>query len=105
MPKINIKFATYTRDFIGGKKEVTLELPSSSTINNLIEELSNRFERSFKEKIIDSKTGKLQQHVIILVNGREITFLKGLETVLNENDEVAFIPPFAGGSLKFIGDE
>ncbi|MEM3506389.1 MAG: MoaD/ThiS family protein [Candidatus Bathyarchaeia archaeon] len=98
MPKVNIRFATYMRDFIGGKKEVALELPPSSTIKTLIEELSNRFEKSFKEKIIDSKTGKLQQHVIILVNGREITFLNGLETTLNDNDEVAFIPPFAGGA-------
>jgi molybdopterin converting factor small subunit len=33
----------------------------------------------------------------ILINGREYTQLNGLETVINEGDTIAFLPPIAGG--------
>ena len=34
---------------------------------------------------------------VLIVNGREITYLDGLETRLRDGDVVAFIPPVAGG--------
>ncbi|MGD2200386.1 MAG: MoaD/ThiS family protein [Candidatus Bathyarchaeota archaeon] len=33
----------------------------------------------------------------ILVNGRNIDLLEGLETLLHDGDEVVFMPPAAGG--------
>jgi molybdopterin converting factor small subunit len=34
---------------------------------------------------------------LILVNGKEISVLKGLETVLKEGDEILLIPVIHGG--------
>ena len=32
-----------------------------------------------------------------MVNGRNISFLNGLETKIKENDKIAIFPPGAGG--------
>jgi molybdopterin converting factor small subunit len=32
-----------------------------------------------------------------MVNGRDIGFLKGMETVLQNGDEILILPPVAGG--------
>jgi molybdopterin converting factor small subunit len=32
-----------------------------------------------------------------MVNGRDITFLNGLKTILKDGDEILIIPPVAGG--------
>ncbi|MCK5246700.1 MoaD/ThiS family protein, partial [Candidatus Bipolaricaulota bacterium] len=33
----------------------------------------------------------------VLINGRNIQFLQGHDTVLNDGDTVAFLPPVGGG--------
>jgi molybdopterin converting factor small subunit len=41
--------------------------------------------------------GKLKTGIAILVNGRNINFLQGLNTSLVPGDKVTIIPPAAGG--------
>jgi molybdopterin converting factor small subunit len=35
--------------------------------------------------------------MLILINGREISALNGLDTILQEGDEVVFVPVVHGG--------
>jgi molybdopterin converting factor small subunit len=39
----------------------------------------------------------LRPALIVLLNGRNIAFLGGLQAVLQEGDEVAVFPPLKGG--------
>lgn len=39
----------------------------------------------------------LQRYVRLLVNGRDIEIGQGLETPLNNGDQIAIFPPLAGG--------
>lgn len=52
-------------------------------------------------KEVDSRYGdKVRRHLkncTILVNGRNIGYLKGKRTRLNAGDEVSIFPPLAGG--------
>ena len=41
--------------------------------------------------------GKIKEFYKIFVNGRDVEYLKGLETELRDGDEVAIFPPIAGG--------
>jgi molybdopterin converting factor small subunit len=43
-------------------------------------------------QLIDSRSNSL-----VLINGREISVLSGLETKLSDGDEVVFIPVVHGG--------
>jgi len=50
-------------------------------------------ERTFSDQDLnDSRSNSL-----ILVNGVEVSILKGLETRLNDGDEVVFVPVVHGG--------
>ena len=40
----------------------------------------------------------LRSHVRVMVNGRDMDLLQGLETNLTNSDQIAIFPPIAGGS-------
>ncbi|HID27596.1 MAG TPA: molybdopterin synthase sulfur carrier subunit, partial [Methanosarcinales archaeon] len=42
-------------------------------------------------------TNGLRDYVKIMVNGRSIAFLNGINTLLQDGDVVAIFPPVAGG--------
>ena len=46
--------------------------------------------------ILDDKM-QLKDYVSILLQGRNISLLNGLDTRLHDNDELAIFPPLAGG--------
>jgi molybdopterin synthase subunit MoaD len=49
-----------------------------------------------REELLD-EGGNLKPMYNILVNGRAVEWLNGLDTRLKNGDEVVFIPPAAGG--------
>jgi molybdopterin synthase sulfur carrier subunit len=49
-----------------------------------------------KERLCD-EAGELRRFVNVYVNGEDVRFLSGLETVLKAGDEVSIVPAVAGG--------
>lgn len=49
------------------------------------------------EHVIDPGTGELLPYVNIMLRGRLIRDLEGLETPVGEDEEMAIFPPIAGG--------
>ncbi|MGB9792387.1 MAG: MoaD/ThiS family protein [Thermacetogeniaceae bacterium] len=78
-----------TTDFSG---KTVLEL-----LENLCAHYGKELSRWFFAPQEASKRKELSGNVIILVNGRAIEHLAGLETPLKESDEVAIFPKMAGG--------
>lgn len=67
-----------------------VEAPAGSTLRDLL--------RSLKSKGLDVLEGEnLRAETNVLVNGEQVEYGKGLDTVLQEGDEVAVFPPVAGG--------
>ncbi|MGD2153643.1 MAG: molybdopterin converting factor subunit 1 [Gemmatimonadales bacterium] len=73
-------FAAYREVF--GVDQLELELPDGSTLEALIEDVRAR-----------AGTSVLPRQLVVAVN-RDYA---AVETVLRDGDEVAFIPPVAGG--------
>lgn len=87
--KIKVKVFFTLREKLGWKEKI-IEMPSGSTIKDLIEvfpRINNEIERY----------RSIGHSMIIMVNGRHIEFLNGYDTVLQDGDEVSFFPPAAGG--------
>ena len=80
------------RVFQEEKKQI--DLSNASNIRTLLLVLCNSRER--RDRIFDEH-GNVRQNISIVINGRNIVFLKGLETELNAGDSVAIFPPMAGG--------
>jgi len=58
--------------------------------------LAEKYGEQIRNKIYDEK-GMLRRFVNIYVNGKDIRFLKHLDTQLNDEDHVSIIPAVGGG--------
>jgi MoaD family protein len=61
-------------------------------IHLFLTEHGNKIHKTF----INPK-GELENHVVILVNGRNYMFLDELKTKLKDGDEIVISPPLVGG--------
>ncbi len=43
------------------------------------------------------RNGRLRQHIRDMVNGHDIELDRGLDTTINDMDQIAIFPPVAGG--------
>ena len=78
--------------------EMVLEIPekTGTTVRYTIEELIRREDlRDLRTLLISSSDPR--SNALILVSGREIGSLNGLETELKDNDELALLPVAHGG--------
>jgi len=96
MVKVIVKAFATIREAIGEFGKISLEFPEQVTVKNLIEVLSKNFGEKFNSEVLDDN-GLPKKTIKIFVNGRDIEFLDGLSTNLKDGDEVALIPPIAGG--------
>ncbi len=78
-----------------GKRQISL--PAESTLQDLLANLRNDLDEQFKQQA-DGGFQQLTELLVVLLNGRHDSHLpEGMDTVLQEGDEVAIFPPIAGG--------
>jgi len=91
--KIRVKsFATF-RDIL--PRELEMEVPAGSTVGVLIDTLVRQY--PLLEDLLFRTPHLLRESVVILRNGRNISFTGGPATPLGEGDLVAIFPPLGGG--------
>jgi len=93
--KVNFKFVGSFRN-ITNKNKVVMELDEGAKLKEAIKRIIEEFPK-IKRALIDPELGDPRPNTLIVVNGREISVLKGLETVLRDGDEVVLIPVSHGG--------
>lgn len=81
---------------LAGVEEAELEL-SGRRVQDVVEELVERFGEAFRETLIDPTLRSPTPRVIISVNGVEVGCLRGLDTELRDGDVVDLIPIVHGG--------
>lgn len=81
---------------LGGQK-VELEVPEGSTVRAVLASLVERCGEKLKKKLINPSDGEPYPYLRLVLNGRDIAFLKGLETIVHDGDTLFIIPPAAGG--------
>lgn len=89
-----IKLFATLRD-VAGKKEIEVPFHDGETVRELVETM-NTVCPALKGKIVD-ETGELTGFVHIIVHGRNIQWLNGLETTIRATDTLVLMPPTAGG--------
>ena len=93
---MTVKFFAYLREpQYAGCKEMTC--PPPETVARLGEELSGRFGPAFRGEFFSPDGTALGERVIVMVNGRRVEFLQGLDTPLADRDTVQIFPVVAGG--------
>jgi len=70
----------------------------NATVKSIISQLvSQESYASLRQLLLDSETADPRPNALIMVSGREINTLNGLETKLTENDELSLLPVAHGG--------
>lgn len=72
-----------------------LELPSHATVIDAFELLGSRY-RVFYERVFEP-TGGIRRNINALVNGGNVQFREGFNTILVEGDRLSVLPPVGGG--------
>ena len=93
--KVNVRLLGVFRG-VSGKSQVILEI-EHPTVRKVIKQLSESLSAEAKRLLLDPELNDPRPNALILVNGKEISALKGLETEIKEEDEVVIVPVSHGG--------
>jgi len=93
--EITVKFIGALRH-LSGKEQLTLNCHEDMLLKELVFKI-NQQTPQLEKSLVDQLGKDYTANALILVNGREISVLKGLETKLNDGDEVVFVPVVHGG--------
>jgi molybdopterin converting factor small subunit len=89
-------YLTY-RDVIG-KREIQLRDDTPISLLDFKRELAIELGGEHGSALFDKETATVGQHVAVMHNGRHYNHLpERLNTVLQDQDEIAIFPPAAGG--------
>ena len=90
----SLKLYSTLRDAVGAK-ELTIPFQNVHTVRDMIQVIGT-MNPTLGAKIVNGD-GELTGLVHILVHGRNIMWLQGLDTVVSDKDEIVLLPPSAGG--------
>ncbi len=77
---------------------ISLELPARTDVRTAIGELiSSQQFHELKQLLVEGGQSDPRPNALIMVSGREIGSLNGLETELKDGDELALLPIAHGG--------
>jgi MoaD family protein len=88
---VTVKIPTQLRAATGGEAEVEV---SGETVGEALDAVFATHSE-LRDRITED--GSLRRFVNVYVSGEDIRFQQGLETGINEGDEVTILPAVAGG--------
>ncbi|MFW0796491.1 MoaD/ThiS family protein [Gordonia sp. CPCC 205515] len=88
---VTVSIPTILRPHTGGEKRVEA---SGATLSEVIDSLESG-NPGIKERLVAD--GKLHRFVNIYVNDEDVRFSGGLDTTIDDGDDVTILPAVAGG--------
>ena len=89
---VTVKIPTQLRSVTGGDGETTVD--GATTVGDVLDGLYERYDGLRDHIAVD---GDLRRFVNVYVGGEDIRFLDGLDTPVEDGDEVTILPAVAGG--------
>ena len=91
-PTITINVPGPLRMYCDGASQLTFQ---ANTVRTVLEHLE-RSEQALYRNICD-ETGAVRRHLNVFVNTENVRDLEGVDTTLNQGDEVTILPAVSGG--------
>ena len=92
---ITLKFIGALRHASGNEK-IALDCKAGASLMDLVNAVTKEMP-VLRRNLLDEQLEEPKPNALILVNGKEISVLDGLETKLKDGDEVVFVPVVHGG--------
>ena len=77
--------------------EIVLDVERDARIKTVVTQLASREDFQNLKQLLLGSTSDPRPNALVLVSGREINTLRGLDTLLHEDDEVSMLPIAHGG--------
>jgi len=90
-----IRYYAYFRKDAGCKEETLFLAPVSAL--ELLQKLSDIHGQNLRKNLLTAKQDDIHPDVIFLIDGRNIDFINGNNSVVNEDAVVSLFPRIAGG--------
>lgn len=100
--KIVVKPYLFLRDILGfTSREIEMPGEREQTVGELLNLLRHSYQLPDRVDIAQGQLVLFKENqpigLVMLINGRNIARLNGLETVLKDGDQLTFFPPATGG--------
>ena len=92
---ITVRFIGALRS-ASGKGKIAIKVKNAVPLREFIKKIVEE-QPKLKRALIDHELEDPRPNALILVNGKEINVLNGLETLLKDGDEMVFVPVLHGG--------
>ena len=90
-----VRIPTPLRRVTNGQDKVDAE---GATLREIIESMESQFP-GIKARICDDD-GNLRNFVNVFVNGEDVRFMDGVDSVTSDGDEISIVPAVAGGAAS-----
>jgi molybdopterin synthase sulfur carrier subunit len=81
---------------ISGRKTLVIKIEDATSLMEVIKKIVEKIP-NLKRALVDPELEDPRPNALILVNGREISVLNGLETLVKDEDEIVLVPVIHGG--------
>jgi MoaD family protein len=89
---VEVRIPTILRTYTGGEKAVSAD---GATLAEVVDDLEANHP-GIKERLVEN--GDLRRFVNVYVNDEDVRFTGGLETKVDDGDQVVVLPAVAGGA-------
>ena len=80
-----------------GQREIEVQLQEGSSVKDLLSWMTTQWGDDLSPHLFSPGTDQLLPHIRLLVNGQDIHFLNGIDTILRDGDELTILPMLTGG--------
>ena len=80
-----------------GRSQLLVKMEETMSVRKMIQKLAESLPLELRHVLIDPELNDPRPNALILVNGKEINVLAGLETEVDEGDEIVIVPVSHGG--------
>jgi len=95
---INVRLIGWLKGLAGMEETCLKPKRKKLTVSEVVSELCRKVSsRDFERAVIDPISKTVGPNIIVLVNDKDISVLKGLETPIRSNDAVTLVPVSHGG--------
>ena len=92
---INVKFIGALRG-MSGRSRLSIHVRKTTPLREIIKKITEELPQ-IARAIVDPELEDPRPNTLILINGKEISVLDGLDTMLKDGDEVVLVPVIHGG--------
>jgi len=92
---INVRFIGALRG-MSGRSKLCINARKTTPLREIIKKITEELPQ-IARAVVDPELEDPRPNTLILVNGKEISVLDGLETMLKDGDEVVLVPVIHGG--------